>query len=188
MTRAAAVLLVLTGAAPAPGAPALKHKDPAPYYPTAVGYRWTYDGTNGANSFVVTGVEPKDGALLVDVANVGPDGHQNPCQRMRVGPDGVFRVSLAGRDYPTPECLLKLPHKDGQEWEFDLGTGGGKARLTAVRRETVETPAGKFDCIRVERTGASAATYWFAERVGLVKVTSGKFEQTLKSFTPGKKE
>jgi hypothetical protein len=184
--RFAAAALVLAWALLAPAAPALKDKGPAPYYPTVVGDRWTYASTSGENTFVVSEVEKKDGTLLVDVATV-QDGHESRVQRMRVSPDGVFRLSVRATTYAEPECLLKLPHKDGQEWGFDLGMGNGAATLTAVRRESVETPAGKFDCIRVERVGGSGATYWFAERVGLVKVVSGSWEQVLKSFTPGKK-
>ena len=101
----------------------------------------------------------------------------------------MFRLSIKGTPLPNPECLLKLPHKDGQEWEVDLGpANGGTAKLTAVGRETVETPAGRFDAIRVERVGGNAATYWFAEGIGLVKYTHNKSEGILKSFAPGTKK
>jgi hypothetical protein len=164
-----------------------EHKGPAWYYPTTVGARWTNQNPGGESTFVVTRAEEKDGAVLVDLAIV-QGGREVPTQQMRVSAEGVFRLSVGGTPFPTPECLLKLPHKDGQEWEFDLGPHfGGVAKLTAVRREPVETPAGRFDCIRVERVGGSAATYWFAEGVGLVKAASGTWEHVLKSFTPGKK-
>jgi hypothetical protein len=187
MARPLAILLLLLATLPAPAAPALKTKGPALYYPTTVGARWVYQDPDKEHTFVVSRVEEKDGAFVVDVAE-GPDGREVLCQQMRVSAEGVFRLSVAGTKYPNPECLLKLPHKDGQEWEFDLGpANGGSAKLTAVGRETVETPAGKFDAIKVERVGSNSATYWFAEGVGLVKKTSGKWERILKSFTPGKK-
>jgi len=187
MARALAILLIFLATEAAPAAPALKSKSPALYYPTTVGAKWVYQDPGAEKTFVVSRVEEKDGAFVVDVAE-GPDGREVLCQQMRVSPEGVFRLSVAGTKYPNPECLLKLPHKDGQEWEFDLGdANGGAAKLTAVGRETVETPAGKFDAIKIERVGNTPATYWFAEGVGLVKVTSGKWERVLKSFIPGKK-
>jgi hypothetical protein len=188
MVRTFAVLLALVVSLAAPGAPALKSKTPALYYPTTVGARWVFQDPGAETTFVVSKVEQKDGAVLVEVSE-GRDGREVPCQEMRVSAEGLFRLSVTGRTYPTPECLLKLPHKDGQEWEFDLGmANGGISKLTAVGRESVDTPAGKFEAIRVERVGGNPATYWFAEGVGLVKVNrGGKWERILKSFTPGKK-
>src|SRR5262249_39445987 len=176
MSRPLAILPLLLATLTAPAAPALKSKGPALYYPTAVGTRWVYQNPATESTFVVTRVEEKEGAFLVDVAVVA-DGRETPSQQMRISAESVFRVNIGGTTLPTPECLLKLPHKDGQEWEFDLGdANGGAAKLTAVRRETVETPAGRFETIKIERVGSNAATYWFAEEVGLVKMASGKWE------------
>lgn len=187
MTRST-LLILLAEALIAPGAPALKPKSAPTYYPTTVGAQWKYQGLQTDDTFAVTRVEKTDDGVLVDVALVS-DGREVPTQQMRVSAGGVFRLSLSGVPLSTPECLLKLPHKDGQEWEFDLGPrNGGHSKLTAVRREAVETPAGKFDAIRVERVGGNASTYWFAEGVGLVKIGTGKLEQVLTSFKPGKKD
>ena len=140
------------------------------------------------NTSVVTRIEEKEGAFLVDVAEES-DKRETPSQQIRVSGEGVFRLSIAGTTLQNPECLLKLPHKDGQEWEVNLGPKfGGYAKLTAVGRETVETPAGEFEAIRVERVGANPGTYWFVEGIGLVKYTHGESEGVLKSFTPGKKK
>src|SRR5262245_37295786 len=167
MVRPLAVLLILLATLTAPAAPALKSKSPALYYPTTVGARWVYQNPGAESTFVVTRVEEKEGAFLVDIAIVA-DGRETPTQQMRISAEGVFRVNIGGTTLPSPECLLKLPHKDGQEWEFDLGdANGGAAKLTAVRRESIETPAGKFETIKIERVGSNAATYWFAEEVGL---------------------
>ena len=182
-----ALLFSVLALSAAPAAPALKDKTPAYYWPATVGHRWVLQSGGREETFVITRAEQRDGALVVDVAIVR-DGREDPTQQMRLSPEGIFRLSVGGQKYPAPECLLKLPHKDGQEWTFDPGPGhGASATLTAVRREAVETPAGRFDCIRVERVGGNAATYWFAEGVGLVKVGYGGGEQVLKSYTPGKK-
>jgi hypothetical protein len=169
------------------GAPALKQKDPGYYYLTTVGDRWTMRTGAVDQTFSITRVEKKDGALIVDVGIV-QDGRDQLIQQMRISEDGVFRLSMATTTYQTPECLLMLPYRQGQEWEFDLGDGnGGHSKLTAVRRESVDTPAGQFDAIRVERTGGNAATYWFAEGVGLVKVAFGKSGSVIVSVERSKK-
>jgi hypothetical protein len=187
MVRPFAILLLLLATLATQAAPALKSKGPALYYPTTVGARWVYEYRGIESTTVVTRVVEKDGVFLVDVAQVS-DKRETPSQQMRVSGDGVFRLSIAGTALQNPECLLKLPHKDGHEWEVDMGPNlGSTAKLTAVARETVETPAGKFEAIRVERVGDNAATYWFAEGIGLVKYIHGESEGVLKSFSPGKK-
>jgi hypothetical protein len=187
MFRPLAIPLLLLATFAAPAAPALKSKGAALYYPTTVGARWVYEYRGIESTCVVTRIEEKEGVFLVDVAEVS-DKRETPSQQMRVSGEGVLRLSIAGTTLQNPECLLKLPHKDGQEWEVDQGAKfEGIAKLTAVRRETVETPAGKFEAIRVERVGGNAATYWFVEGIGLVKYTHTKSEGVLKSFTPGKK-
>src|SRR5262245_32909807 len=188
MARPLAILLLLFATLAAPAAPALKSTGPALYYPTTVGTRWVYEYRGIENTTVVTRIEEKEGAFLVDVAEES-DKRETPSQQIRVSGEGVFRLSIAGTTLQNPECLLKLPHKDGQEWEVNLGPKfGGYAKLTAVGRETVETPAGKFETIKVQRVGSDSATYWFAEEVGLVRITMDKWESVLKSFTPGKKK
>jgi hypothetical protein len=171
----------------APAAPALKDKGPVYYWPATVGHRWVLKTGAREETYVISRAEQHDGALVVDVAIVRDDREQ-PAQQMRLSADGVFRLSVAGQARATPELLLKLPHKDGQKWEFDLGGGhGGPSTLSAVRREQVETPAGRFDAIRVEREGGHAATYWFVAGVGLVKVAYSGGEQVLKSYSPARK-
>jgi hypothetical protein len=188
MIRPLAILLVVLATLTTHGAPGLKSKPPALYYPTTVGTRWVSEYRGIESTFVVTRVEETDVGFLVDVAQVSRE-LATPMQQMRVSADGLFRLSIVGSTSQNPECLLKLPHKDGREWEVDLGPdNGGTAKLTATCRETVETPAGKFDAIRVERVaGNETNTYWFAEGIGVVKYIHNKSEGVLKSFTPGKK-
>src|SRR5262249_13619943 len=135
MTRTAgALLMFITLAAAAPGAPGLKSKDLPTFHPTTVGARWVYQDLDAERTFVVSRVESKDGAVIVDVAVV-EDGRESPAQQMRVSADGVFRLSVPRFPSDQPECLLKLPHKDGQSWEYDLRPVAEKGTMTAVRRE-----------------------------------------------------
>jgi hypothetical protein len=189
MIRPLAVLLVLVVTLTTQGAPGLKSKPSALYFPTGVGARWVYEYRGIESTTVVTRVEEKDGAFLVEVAEVSR-GQETPAQQMRVSPDGVFRLSIVGTTLPNLECILKLPYKDGQEWDVNVSpVFGGAAKLTMVGWETVETPAGKFDAIRVDRlAGGQTNTYWFAEGIGVVKYIHNKSEGVLKSFTPGTKK
>src|SRR5262245_2012838 len=126
MARPLAILLLLFTTLTVSAAPALKAKGTGLYHPTTVGARWVYQDTDKERTYLVTRVEEKDGAFLVDVA-IMANGRETPSQRMRISTEGVFRLSVGGTTFPSPECLLNLPHKDGQEWEFDLGDANGGA-------------------------------------------------------------
>jgi hypothetical protein len=123
---------------------------------------------------------------------------------LRVAPDGLHVVGSAVADWDPPQCLLKLPHKDGQRWESAVTMtekkGGFKSttryKMAAFGPEEVKVPAGTFACIRVEEENDRTCTTWYAPGVGVVKsVRVGmltvadpprRMETVPASFTPAK--
>jgi hypothetical protein len=71
------------------------------------------------------------------------------------------------------ETLIKFPLKDGLKWTEQVAApeGGSKERACEVREETIEVPAGKLDCLRVDRKveGELESMSWYSRGVGLVK-------------------
>jgi hypothetical protein len=219
MSRVLAVFAVpaLLAAAPAPKAPA--------YLPAVEGatlvYRWTYKdvippgpaGTvrrveeqESEITEVVTAVKKTDAGLVITLSQKMEGSEYGGTDTFLLSEKGLFTTgtSLTGPDIKgerrwkidPPACLLKLPHKAGNKWEYHVkaqpgGLVGGKAMKTAHGPEEVVVPAGKFMAIRVEYRATTkgketTATFWYAPGVGLVKMVDGDTVQELKSFRPGK--
>src|SRR5690242_16628424 len=151
MLRPAAQLVALvTILSVAPAAPAPDR--PPVYWPLRVGFGRVYQADQGDVTLVVTDVGEKDGALIVEVGlkNI-PDGKVSTHQVMSVSPEGVFLLVSGGDHYDPPNCLLKLPHRDGQKWAVDSAVTHVEGRhgmydkgvRVASRRERVRVPAGE---------------------------------------------
>jgi hypothetical protein len=186
----AAVVLVATPAVPAPQ---LKDAGPAGYFPTTVGARWVYQSGQVEQTEVVTDVRKDGEATIVAVGSVGPDGKVTPGDTVAIRPDGLFLLSETGQPYDPPVCLLRFPVKVGDRWEAETSRPDiGKVRFVREVKETKtrETPAGKFEAVRVESAVALGAavpnthSHWYAPGVGVVEIERTR---TLKSFEPGKK-
>jgi hypothetical protein len=190
-------VLPVTWAAPRP-------KDGlAGYFPTRVGAKWVYD--DGKESVQeVTAVEAKGGETIVTVSEHTPK-RARAAEKVAVSAAGVYRVELSGSPIDR-YCLLKLPAKEGDKWEFDVprqpgdgqrgGIRGERGTVTVGPTEEVEVPAGKFKAVRLEIeltaingevVPAVRYTRWMAPEVGLVKMTRGtEWTRVLKSFVPGR--
>jgi hypothetical protein len=193
MSRLLAILIPFVCVpALAPAAPAPPAADkPVYYFPTRVGTKWVYERSKEGEESrtfgkVVTESEEKDGRFLVTVKG---DLKENPwASQYAVSKDGVFMVAHKfNNDDPykmwdPPECLLKLPHKDGNTWETETDKLFRRKHV-AKKIETIKVPAGTFEAIRVE---AGGVTSWYAPEIGLVKQYDGTFLE-LKSFELPKK-
>ena len=187
---AAMTIMVLTDAlaAPVPKAP----PETTSYFPNKVGAKWVYTEDGQDHTEVVTAVQKKDGTTTVTIGR--EEGRQTPPRgTFAVSATGVFKTGDGAATITPPLCLVKLPHKDGGEWDAALTMQGTKlmGTRTAHGPEKVQVPAGTFLAIRVEsemnlRGTAWRTTYWYAPGVGEVKMQSGKKVRELKSFTPGK--
>jgi hypothetical protein len=182
----AALAVLAVGVEQLPAAPVPTHLMPKdkPFSFPGVGATWVYTSGNGREETItISSVEDKDGAKLITTEYVRPGGN---CHYMTwsVRASGVFLVAEDGRTYPTPWCVFKLPHKEGDTWKTE-GHGGDRK---AGPMEKVKVAAGEILAARVEWDlgGGRIASYWYADGIGLVKMDSvGGPGKELKSFTRG---
>ena len=194
---------------------------PRPYLPTAkdatLVYRYAVnvnvaDGPAGAGqgvhvlesevTEVVTAVKQADAGTVVTLRREETGKGKTGTDTYLVSGHGLFTTGTSVVDpfkgswtFDRPACLLKLPHENGNKWEYDCPAQPGglvvvKATRTAHGPEEVVVPAGKFTAIRVEHKGTAngkvnAATFWYAPEVGLVKMVAEDVVQELKSFKWG---
>jgi hypothetical protein len=192
MTRLLAALVgVAAVVSLGPAAPVPAHlmpKDPPLAFPTSVGTTWVYECASGSATIVISDVTVQDGAKLVTTEWVGENGARTPHMVTRVSTEGVFLVSESGEKYDEPWCIVKLPHRAGQEWETRVRGRGFKidGKMTAAPMQKVRVPAGEFTAAPVEwevSPNSGKTTNWYAHGVGLVRLNE---QMKLKSFTPGK--
>lgn len=154
------------------------------------------------STFSVTAVAAKDGATTVSVgglASRSEDGTTEradvPGPRVVVSPDGVFAAGDGACTYDPPLPLVRGRPRAGDSWTWSGKFIGGltlsESRTTAGL-EAVETPAGRFEAVRVEITHKftggqkweAKSTEWYAPGVGLVRSRSKGMDRELMSFTP----
>ncbi|VTR94231.1 : DUF3108 [Gemmata massiliana] len=167
------------------------------YFPTVVGDKWIYvlieDGMQSKNEIEeeVTSVDVSNGVKTIKISRLHTnDGKMYYNRERDVSANGVFQSKDDDGKLFDHSCIyLNLPHKEGGKWTNDKF---GET-LTAYGPENVKVPAGEFVAIRVEHRKQGDAkteptcTYWYAPKVGIVKISLGKSEIVMKSFTPGKK-
>jgi hypothetical protein len=197
---AALLLIACSCAAPpagesGPGVPPAAASPQPSYFPTQVGARWVYQGSDGEeSSLVVSAVEEKGGAKIVSVALAGPNGEHFVVEKVWVSDAGLYAVAMGGQECNPPVCKIRLPPKAGDRWETLSIVGLPVRELCEVfGAEQVAVPAGCFQAVRVEANGTGGfggawtkTTTWYAPEVGMVKRVVGENEtMVLKSFTPG---
>jgi hypothetical protein len=194
MSFTLAVVITVAAAAPVP-----KDAGPLPYYPTGVGASWTYDSNNvkpRRAELVVRTVEKKDNGIIVSV-EFEDGGKWCPVEKVLVSTRGLFLMERGGSAFDPPVCILKLPHKPGEEWETVTTFVEREFRFKhkALDPESVRIPAGQFKALPVVQelrmTGSGAElwpqTYWYAPGVGRIKsTTDGGLLEELESFTASK--
>lgn len=169
---------------------------PEPYFPTRIGTKWVYLTDDKKESVrVITAVEERDGSTAVTMES-RVDEKKVHSEKVSVSARGICRLT---DEADKCEWLLKTPAKPGEKWTYKLADGPitYEASYTVRPTESVEVPAGRFRCIRVDQEYATdhvagSATVWYAPGVGEVKwsyKTKGDDAESvtvLKSFTPGK--
>jgi hypothetical protein len=159
------------------------------YFPTRVGTKWVYAEESGAgHGEIVTESEEKNGRFLVTVKATSVDFKDGPSTtvfRYDVSHDGVFMVaeglesSATRLVYDRPVCLLKLPHKVGEEWGGDPKEK--RAPFMSGKVESVKVPAGTFEAIRVDSGKDYSA--WYASGIGCIKFRLKDYCIEMKSFS-----
>jgi hypothetical protein len=198
----AALLVALAALAPAAPRPKEPGKPPA-YFATRVGDRLVYDDRGRVRTWEVTTAEEKGGETLVTVSE-GSGDKQYQVEKVSVSVKGVCQLEVFRFKFEANYYYIKSPARAGDTWDVHTASlqafQGWTGTLTVGKEEEVETPAGKFRAVPVEAVGtpldrnskptgkAERYTRWFAEGVGVVKMTYPDGQtRVLKSFTPGKK-
>jgi hypothetical protein len=197
MIRPLGIVIAALFALPfAPAAPVPTHlfpKDAPLVIPTKVGTTWVYECDGREKTLAITSAEGKNGAVHVTTEWIARDGTRFPHMVVTVSEQGVFLVAEQGHTYHAPWCILKLPHRRGQEWETRVGKGGDAPQIGKMMSgpwEQVKVPAGEFTAARVEwrypigeKNVPPTVTYWYAGGIGLVRLGNS---MKLKSFTPAR--
>ena len=110
---------------------------------------------------------------------------------------GLYRVRYQDSNLTPPLLLLRNPIKADDSWTTKTQVGAEELTIACkTGSEEVETPAGKFEAIKLTVTTRAdekdiRTDYWFAEDVGIVKQVAIVGEGTkmsieLKKYAPGK--
>ncbi len=189
----AALLALAACASYAAPAPVPRVKDADLYFPVEVGATWTYTLAlhKREDTATVTHVEQTKAGKLVTVGRVEKDKTVT-AMKVLVSKNGVYEVEVGGEKFDPPRCVLKLPAKAGDTWKRKRPDSDElEGTATVACAEEVETPAGKYQAIRVDWEITSAgrmqrASFWYAPRVGMVKnsfkTDDGDDEAVLQSF------
>jgi hypothetical protein len=198
MTRPLLALAVLASLAVA--APVPKALKKAGLYPTAVGTKWEYI-YDGDEKQVMTDevTQGKHRPDEFEVTRTIASGSKYLSVYRLADGELAIRVK-ENRSVDPPVLMAKVGMKAGDKWESEYKMFMGEASGVTIRgteevsvgkAEEITTPAGTFTATPVTRKsgGATLETYWYADGVGLVRVTRDGMKHPyleLKAFTPGK--
>jgi hypothetical protein len=162
------------------------------YFPLQVGYSWTYrNSEEGGYTLKVLGQDPHEGGParynveLVSGVTIHKTYSKTPGWILFHGETYPEHEGLQ-MIYDPPKQYLPNPLAVGQKWEWngkDTTQMDYRESSRVVGTETVTVAAGKFRAMKVvtEITaggGVKTRTDWYADGIGLVKVTTdaGKFK------------
>ncbi len=153
-------------------------QDPAEYFPLKAGMRWTY-WTAGEKEYSRT-VQDLSSTGEKGAWSISSFGQWGALSRAVVvpGAEGLVIRKLSKFDVNIP--WLKNPMKAGEKWSARADLGGVQADFdfTVIGEQTVEVPAGKYECLKVktefkDSEGTLGETIaWYAKGVGEVKTES----------------
>ncbi|MEN6575011.1 MAG: zinc ribbon domain-containing protein [Phycisphaerales bacterium] len=150
----------------------------ADYMPMKEGNQWNYTMSNGIQMTTkVSGFEDVDGirCAVLDTTAAG----QTSREYVAVDSQGVksYMSQTQGQQfrYDPPVLRVKLPYRQGDTWQATINQMGMAmtSNFQSAGKEQIQTPAGSFDCIKVQSSmdmgGQSmAATIWYADGIGPV--------------------
>lgn len=164
---------LLAFAALSPAAPVPKTPPVELYFPTTVGTKWTEEAGKRVSTCEITGVDRKEGTAIVTVEQFSFIRLKQikTTYKVAVSEKGVFLVQTGETQYDPPHQMLKLPFKEGGEWDIDKNTKG-----KAGKPEVITVKAGRFLASpviveRKEKDGSTMTiTHWFVPDVGIVRL------------------
>jgi len=169
-----------------------------PYFPLAVGSKWSYKC--GENHFQLKVVKfEKVGATNCARLELFVNDKSQAAEHLAVTKDGVLRFSFDGKKAEPPIPFLELPVKAGKTWKVESKVDGQplKGSFTSGVEQSVKVPAGTYTTATVTGTDLEAngvklsLKYYFAENVGMVKqvidIGGQKIVIELEKYEPAKK-
>jgi hypothetical protein len=159
-------------------------------YPTKGGTEWTYVEGKRDQTFKLTAVTQTNGEQVLEISE-RRESKWVVSEKLLQSKSGLLRVERLGSKIEPPVCLLPNPSREGDKWERQI-TDKAKAIWTIGKSEIIKVPAGQFHCIPVKSQllygdgSSSSYTYWYADKIGLVKITGDEAPLELKTFTIGK--
>ena len=186
--------LAVGGFAPAQDAPLT-----TPYFPLAVGSKWSY--RCGENRFQLKVVKfEKVGTTNCARVELFVNNKSEAFEHIAVTKDGVVRFSFDNKKAEPPILFLKLPIKDKETWKVESKVDGHplKGSFTSGTEADVKVPARTYEkTVTVTGTDLEAngvklsLKYYFAENVGMVKqvidIAGQKIVIELEKYEPAKK-
>ena len=153
-------------------------KDSSPYYPLKVGTQWQYQIGTVQVTMRVAKLE-KVGDEMCGVVESSVEGKVVATEHISSKADGIFRHTFNGMKASEPLCILKLPEKNGEEWQkwkFDAKIANETVKGAFIcGQDEITVPAGKFKTVTAFTTecdlngNKAEFKYWFASGVGIVK-------------------
>lgn len=168
---ATVVIALLASAAPA-----------ADYFPLQEGNQWSYSMSTGMTMTVTVVGYAQVGAARCAVVETRM-GWQTQREYLAADAEGVkaYMAEAQGQQmrYDPPVLRIKLPIQEGQTWTSTTTQPG--MSITTTNRwlgpERVQTPAGTFDCVRVQSSvtvpgqGSMVSVIYYADGIGAVRQT-----------------
>jgi len=191
------VCAIILGTQVACSPPPPDAQSPLLYCPTELGTTWVYLLDGKDVTIAITDSSTKGDTTTITLKRKEDDGEWTDWQRMVVSPSGVSVSGIGPFTHDPPIEWVRLPSKPGDKWKVETCFRKPrqtdqelKGHLTVVGIETIETPAGKYETIRVRGRGRMllglwSEEKWFAPSVGVVKALSHGHVLELKSFSKG---
>jgi hypothetical protein len=147
------------------------------YFPLAVGTKWHYRAGEARYILEVTKHEKVGGypcARIDMIVNKKPESHEH----VTVTGDAILRVSHEGKLITPAVPFLKLAPTKDQSWKIESKIDGKTFNgVFKAGEESVKVPAGNYRTVTVSGQDLNVngtklnLTYYFAEKVGMVKQT-----------------
>ncbi|QDT28840.1 hypothetical protein Enr10x_41860 [Gimesia panareensis] len=166
------------------------NESPKSIEPMKVGNSWLYrvtdaDGTVRRVLRTISETKMVDGEVVYHYSVIDPDDQHDFGGYDQLIRDGAIHVAF--EHDPVFRKIVPLSPKLGDSWESKKISYKDTYKIVSLD-ETVETPAGTFQCVAVlneivDRKGTSQVTFYFAPGIGVVctHYSDGTDERLLKA-------
>lgn len=163
-------------------------------FPFEPGARWVYFSTSESVQWEVT---DRFAAINMIQANVVQESttEYSLDRYFLVSKSGVFDHGSQFAARLVPVARLHFPVKNGKKWSVESKGGDFMANATVEGTETVATPMGLFQALRIvyaisdhDRGNLAVERMWFAAGVGVVKMEVNETTYLLRYYDIGSEE